>query len=561
MQTPQPDFSSSREPQTEEQGHGQRRGFSLGLQTKFLIGTSLILLICCLAGAFFIYFHERRQLKDEAYAKSELVMAAVEASRAYVREELRPVMFELMGDEHFIREAMSTSYVGRAVMDRFAPALPDVEYRRTSINARNPKYEAREAELEMIAYFRQNPDVQDWQGIVDVHGQPEYRRFKPVVFEQECLRCHGDPADAPSELTNMYGETGGFGRSAGELAGLISVGMPVDAALAQLKERAVSAFLAVFAILVFIFVALGVLFNKMVVSTLQDLLISFQGATGHRQEKPVRDELGLLGVSFNTMVEELHASRQRMQEWNLSLEQEVERIRLQLEKTQEQLIHTEKMAALGRMTANVTHAVRNPLIAAGGFARRLEKVAQGEQERRYAGIILSELHRLERMLKELLIYSQEKSQHAADQSLAAVIRNALDRYQERIAQRKFNVHLNIAAQLPLISMNTDQIGTVLDNLLDNALEAMPDGGTLTVTAEPVEREERHWIELIVADNGPGVSDAMINVLFEPFTTGKDMGSGLGLPICRKIIEEHGGKILVHSEAGQGASVHVFLPLG
>ncbi|TVQ96036.1 MAG: DUF3365 domain-containing protein [Desulfovibrionales bacterium] len=532
----------------------------LDLQTKFLIGTAMILLVCCLTGASVIYFHEKRQLENEAYAKSELVMAAVDASRAYVREELRPIMFALLGDDHFVREAMSTSYVGRAVMDRFSPSLPDLEYRRTSINARNPKYEANPTELDMIEYFRENPQASEWLGIVDAESQPEFRRFKPVIFEAECLQCHGDPAYAPRELRNMYGDQGGFGRTAGELAGVISVGMPVDAALRQVRGRAVTIFVVAFAASLCIFLALGLLFNRMVVSSLRGLLHSFQDVTGQHQPGPGRDELGLLGVSFNTMLRELHSSRQQMQQWNLALETEVNRVRLELEKTQEKLIYNEKMAALGRMTANITHAIRNPLTAAGGFARRLTDVAHGDRERQYASIILAELHRLEKILKEVLILSQDKPLSRTDQALDAVVQTALERHQPRFNDQGVRMQADFSKDLPDIFLDTEQLDIVLDNLLENALDAMPQGGRLTIATEVQEREGRKWAALCITDNGPGMPDAVMEVLFEPFTTSKDLGTGLGLPICKKIIEDHGGKLLVSSPPDQGTTIHIFLPL-
>jgi signal transduction histidine kinase len=558
MPTSKSQFKTPGEPKA--LGHQQWASPSLGLQTKFLIGTSLILLICCLVGALLIYFYERQQLEEQAYAKSELVMSAVEASRNYVKEELRPVMYELLGDEHFVREAMSTSYVGRAVMDRLSPALPDLEYRRTSINARNPVYEANETELAMIEYFRKNPGVTDWQGIVKIDGYPVFSRFKPVVFEQECLRCHGDPAHAPRELVQLYGDKGGFRRSAGELAGIVSVGISVDNALAQVQKKAISGFLAVFATLLFIFASLSILFNRIVVSNLRRLLLSFQEATGHIQPSPARDELGLLGISFNTMLEELNASKERLQQWNLTLEQAIDRIRHELEKTQEQLIYNEKMAALGRMTANITHAIRNPLTAAGGFARRLEKIAQGELECKYAGIILTELSRLEKILKDVLIFSQDKSPLSPNQSLGAVIQSALDRYRLRNEAQKIEAQVSLSTQLPDISMNTSQIDIVLNNLLDNVLDALPQGGRLSISADTVEREGRQWVEMVVADNGPGVPEALMGVLFEPFATGKNLGSGLGLPICKKIIDDHEGEIQVKSAPGQGTSIHLFFPV-
>jgi signal transduction histidine kinase len=533
---------------------------SLSLQSKFLLGTAAILLACSLGGAFWIYHHEKRQLEEEAFTKSELVMAAVEASRAYVREELRPVMFTLLGEEHFVLEAMSTSYVGRAVMDRISPAFPNLEYRRASINARNPLYEANRAELTMIEYFRSNPDEAEWKGIVEVDGQPAYKRFTPVRFEQECMRCHGDPAHAPRELIELYGPEGGFGHSPGGLTGIVSIGIPVEAALAQVRERAVSIFVTMFVILFFIFLSLSLLFNRMVVLDLRELLVASQDATGHRGTVSDRDELGLLGISFQTMLEELHASRERMRQWNLALEQEVDRMRKDLEKAQAQLIHNEKMAALGRITANVTHAIRNPLMAAGGFARRLEGVAKGDQESRYARIVRDELQRLERMLKEVLVFSQEISAGGTVDSLHRLVRDILESYEEPFRDQGIEVETSVPPDSPSPAIDGGQLAIALKNLIDNALDAMPLGGRLSIRADTAEREGRLFVELTVADNGPGLAKSIAETLFEPFSTTKDKGSGLGLPICKKIVEEHGGSIEVQSAPDQGASFHLSLPV-
>jgi len=317
-------------------------------------------------------------------------------------------MFDILGEDHFVREAMSSSYVGRAVMDRFAHDLPGIYYRRVARNARNPEYEVTGSELEMLEYFRANPEQKEWQGIVDVNGRAEFKRFKPVVFERECLNCHGRPEDAPAEMVKMYGPEGGFGRSKDEIGGLVSVGIPVQAAMAQVRERAVSVFLVVFAALSLIFIALGLLFNRMVVSSLKGLLRDFQEATGEISRPGTQDELDRLGAGFNSIMQELNASRQRLQNWNQSLENEIARVRQELESAQGQIIHNEKMAALGRMTANITHAIRNPLTAMGGFARRIEAVAGDEKQRKYAQIILKEMYRLEKLLREVVVFAQEK---------------------------------------------------------------------------------------------------------------------------------------------------------
>ena len=534
------------------------------LQSKFLFGTAIILLVFCLAGTLIIYFHQKRELEAQALEKSELIMAAVAASRQYVIEVLRPVMFELVGEEHFVLEAMSSSYVGRAVMDRFSPALPEVYYRRASLNARNPDYEVNEMELGMLEYFRANPDEKIWQGIAEVNERTEFKRFEPVTFTRGCLQCHGRPEDAPRELIEMYGSEGGFGRAEGEIGGVVSVGIPVQAALGEIRERAISVFMVVFLALSLIFISMGILFNRVVITSLKDLLREFQEASGVSPLQ-ARNELDRLGSGINTVMQELHASREKLQNWNITLEEETARIRKELEKAQAAAIHNEKMAALGRMTANITHAIRNPLTAMGGFARRIEAVAGSEREQKYARIILKEMYRLERILRDLVVFSQERccTLPFKPGDLDKVVRRSLKPYHDQLKEQDVQVYMDIPADLPIVPMDEDKIEMVLENLLDNALHVMQHGGEIKISASVFSGEkERDTVKLSVADNGPGVPGNIMAVLFEPFSTTKEhaLGSGLGLPLCRKIMEEHGGRIEAENLPGRGAVFHLYFPV-
>ena len=537
---------------------------SWSLQSKFLFGTAMILLVFCLAGTLVIYFHQKRELEAQALEKSELVMAAVASSRQYVIEELRPVMFELVGDEHFVLQAMSSSYVGRAFMDRFSPALPEVYYRRTSLNARNPAYEVNEMELGMLEYFRANPDEKIWQGIAEVNERKEFKRFEPVIFTRGCLQCHGRPEDAPWELVEMYGPTGGFGRTEGEIGGVVSVGIPVQAALGEIRERAIYVFMVVFLALSLIFISMGILFNRVVITSLKDLLGEFQEASGVSPLR-ARNELDRLGSGFNAVMQELHASREKLQNWNRTLEEEIARARKELESAQTAAIYNEKMAALGRMTANITHAIRNPLTAMGGFARRIEAVAGSEREQNYARIILKEMYRLEKILRDLVVFSRDRccAMPFKPEDLDKVVRRSLKPYHDQLKEQDVQVHLDIPADLPPVPMDEDMIGMVLENLLDNALHAMPHGGEIKISATLLNREiERKTVKLSLADTGPGVPGHIMAVLFEPFSTTKEhsLGSGLGLPLCRKIMEEHGGRIEAENLPGRGAVFHLYFPV-
>jgi two-component system, NtrC family, sensor kinase len=145
---------------------------SLSLRSKFRIGTAVILLVSCIISALLIYYREKALLEERAYAKTELVMAAVEASREYVREELRPRMYAVFGPNYFMLEAMSSSYVGRAVMDRFGRHVPEFQYRRVAINARNPNSEANPLETEMITYFKETPIQKTGRGLLKFRRKP-----------------------------------------------------------------------------------------------------------------------------------------------------------------------------------------------------------------------------------------------------------------------------------------------------------------------------------------------------------------------------------------------------
>jgi PAS domain S-box-containing protein/putative nucleotidyltransferase with HDIG domain len=312
---------------------------SLSVQAKFFLVTGLILLLNCLVTALVIYQAEKRQLFERAFEQSELVMAAVEASRAYVREELRPAMYRQFGQDYFLPEAMSTSYVGRAVMERFAPLVGEYDYRRVALNARNPSYEADELEQRMIGFFAEHPDEGEWRGLLKIEGKDKFKRFRPVFFEEECLLCHGRPEDAPPSLVAIYGDRLGFGRTAGELSALVTVGVPVAATLVEAREKAISIFLVLFIGLALVFLALSFFFHRTVVINLRGLLEIFRDQEEPTQEerpdyladlaKPGRvfhqkNELAELTAAAFKMAEDLRQKKEQLRRYNQELEQRVE---------------------------------------------------------------------------------------------------------------------------------------------------------------------------------------------------------------------------------------------
>jgi two-component system, NtrC family, sensor kinase len=350
----------------------QPSGSTLSLRTKFNVGIAGFLLIVCFISALLIYRHEKNLLKEIAYTKTEMVMASVEAARAYVREELRPRMFAEFGSDFFMLEAMSTSYVGRAVMDRFGKDLPDFQYRRVSINARNPLSEADALETRMIEYFKAHPDQYNWQGLAGAQADSHFMRFQPVFFDDSCMQCHGDPRDAPKELTRLYGEAKGFGHFPGELAGIIAVGVPVHSALSEIKERAASVFITVFLGLSVFYLFLTFFFDRIVVANLRGVLNLFRETLDDADlshlsdgEPPKdelhKDELLALTVAASTMAGQLQKSRRALESHNLELERKVAQRTQALQESQRRLqdkvlTRNQELRTLNRISELTTQA-------------------------------------------------------------------------------------------------------------------------------------------------------------------------------------------------------------
>lgn len=343
---------------------------SLGFRSRFLIGTALALLFFCLVSVLLIYKNEKAQLKEQAYAETQLVMAAVEASRHYVREELRPTMYEKFGSEFFLLQAMSTSYISRAIMEHFNRVLPQYEYRRVAVNARNPESEANSLELSMIQRFRSNRELDNWQGVLQVQGQKQFMRFKPVYFKESCMTCHGDPADAPRALLARYGVENGFGHQAGELAGVMAVGIPVQNALAEIRDQAATVFLALFAGALLFYLALTFIFNRVVTSNLHGVLETFRGEVEDKSlqdflpdpdpQQP-RDELQELTEAAVTMSGYLRQTKQELKDYAQNLEQKVARRTEALQKSenllkQKVISRNQELTTLNRISELTTQA-------------------------------------------------------------------------------------------------------------------------------------------------------------------------------------------------------------
>ena len=273
------------------------------------------------------------------------------------------------------------------------------------------------------------------------------------------------------------------------------------------------------------------------------------------------DEMGRLASTFNAMTKELADSREKMEDWTKSLEKGIAIKTEELKKSQDKLIQAEKLASLGRLTADVAHEIRNPLTALGGFARRLHKIAEGDKEKEYAEIVLTEVDRLERILKDVLTFSRDARSHLEKHKIEEIIRDTLKIYEDMFRDQSISIEINTGENLMPVLIDKDQVRQALDNLITNAVDAMPEHGILTISAGREEINDVTYMFLKVTDTGSGIPSKNIPLIFEPFFSTKNIGhgTGLGLSITRKIMEEHGGFVKVESVEGEGTSFTLYFP--
>lgn len=314
-----------------------------GVQNKFLIGLAGTLFSFCLFWSVMIYFYQKYQLQEEAFRRTELVMTAVNASRAYIQDVLRPRMYDLLGRDTFVIEAMSTSYANRVIMEKFKEDMPNITYRRVAINAKNPEFEANQQELEMIRYFNENPDTDSWRGIRIEKGEHYYMRFSPVRYKESCLHCHGRPEDAPVSIIKSYGDTRGFYKRTDHVDSVVSVGIRVEEGLHRISQFALSVFSVVFVSFFFLYSIIAFSFNRLIVQNIRSLLERFRmnltdpkGAHLYQQAQKM-DEIDELHATATLLARHLQENRLQLEDYAENLEKKVEERTIALQKSQEQL--------------------------------------------------------------------------------------------------------------------------------------------------------------------------------------------------------------------------------
>lgn len=250
------------------------------------------------------------------------------------------------------------------------------------------------------------------------------------------------------------------------------------------------------------------------------------------------DELGHLARSFNQMTEKLA-------------------------EVQQQLYQSQKLASLGRLAAGVAHEINNPLTGVLTYSSYLLKRNGANDEMKAdLEVIVRETKRCREIVKGLLDFSRQMPAKKTNVNLNDVLKQSLHILDNQLRLKNITVEKNFDEKLPEISADANQMQQVFINLFVNAIDAMGDGGGKLFLASNLRRgDNKKQIEIQIRDTGSGIAKENLSKIFEPFYTTKGQkGTGLGLAVVWGIIEKHGGKIDVESEAGKGATFKIYLPV-
>ncbi len=292
-----------------------------------------------------------------------------------------------------------------------------------------------------------------------------------------------------------------------------------------------------------------------------------------------RDELGRLAESFNTMVEKLRAARAEIEGYD-----------------QQRLARAERLATLGELAASLAHEIKNPLAGIAGAIQVIaDELPETDPRKEIMHEMLSQVHRLDRTVRDLLAFARPGKPEVAPCDIHQVLDRVLLLLAESPEAKQVRVVRAYQPGVPRLAADGKQLGQVFLNLILNAVQAMPGGGSITIATRLIDRgqivkssmsqkgrtrglgnsdeltnrqsdhstnrlTESEWVEVAVSDTGPGIPPHILKDLFTPFVSTKRRGTGLGLSVSRRIVEDHGGWIEAESPDGSGATFRVFLPL-
>jgi signal transduction histidine kinase len=329
--------------------------------------------------------------------------------------------------------------------------------------------------------------------------------------------------------------------------GSVKIGLSMEEARAEIRDTHIK--LVLIAGLGLLVGVLGsILLSRGITTSLKKLVdgtvrIS-KGDFSHRIDLSSHDEIGNLAASFNDMSEQLLLTKKRIEEAG------------------KKLIHAEKLASIGRLSASIAHEIRNPLTSVKLNVQKIsESECWGELEKGHLEITQEGIEHIENFIKELLNFTRVSDLNFIEFPMEQVVDSSLKMIADQLELKNILVKKDYQKDLQPVFVDGDKLRLVFVNILRNAFEELDEGGEIEINLSLQEDEADKNIRIEISDNGRGIAETEWENIFEPFYTTKSAGIGLGLANAKKIVEQHNGSIKILKKVGKGACFEILIPYG
>ncbi len=509
------------------------------LTTKFIIFIGLV--ICC---SFGVTFYRTSSYQEElvvemATRQAKMLFHQIRITRQWVADHNGLFLVQAPGVEEnpFLAGGKIQDEAGNWLFKR-NPAMVTRElsvyaaqegmghFNVTSLKPVNPENAPDDFERRSLVRFAEG--VEDIVAIEKVDGKHRLRYMAPLTVEEHCLGCHA-----------------GQGYALGDIRGGMNVTIPVDWAYAEISTN--NRMLLNIGVATIIIVALTIffMFDRLVVRRLKKLAGAMdqypaQNGTAGAALRENDDEIGTLARYFRKLCLRLERSQQ------------------ELDASREQVFQSEKLAALGRLVAGVSHEINNPLGGMQNCIQTLRKnPADPDKVSRYLDLLSQGIERIKQTVQQLLKIGRQEPVTVQLGDVDQVIRDCLDL--ACIGRRDIRLETRLEVPQPLL-VSIEALRQVIINLAGNAVQAMSEsGGVLSVTSQRCD----DTLIIAVEDTGPGIPPQHLGKIFEPFFTTKQVGegTGLGLSVSYALVERMGGELTAGNRPGGGAVFRIVIPLG
>lgn len=349
---------------------------------------------------------------------------------------------------------------------------------------------------------------------------------RPIVTDERCYLCHGQ------------------GR---RVVGVININLSLEETVAKLQESTRFSLLSMVVMILLLSGGISLILLRFVKRPIQKMATRMAqveaGDLTVRLESRYGDEMGSLMNSFNSMVVNLEAAQKELERYHYR-----------------QMERADRLASVGEMATGVAHEIKNPLACISSAVSVLaDDFEESDPRREIVGKVLEQIGRLDKTATDLLFFGRPGKPEFTFVDINALIKKTLFFVAQHPEARTIHRIKELTRDLPPVWVDEKQMQQVLFNISINAIQAMQEGGTLSIQTELVEASGASRVRVQIGDSGKGIAPADLEKIFVPFFTTKTQGTGLGLPICRQLLEQLGGTLAVTSRLGEGTIFTIELP--